>query len=130
MLDVHALKRPVKTASVWQVRQPLYTGSKARWRHYQQHLEPLIAVANRAISSESIEMVTLPERAGPGFGSIRNDTVADPDPLVAVVAVIQLESLLAVHAQPAVVTTPPIAVPPSLGNDRGATVTTNAHGPA
>jgi len=61
VLDFHALKRPVKTASVWQVRQPLYTGSKARWRHYEQHLEGLTAVADPVVSSESLERVTLPE---------------------------------------------------------------------
>jgi len=44
--------------------------------------------------------------------------------------VIQLESLLAVHAQPGVVTTAPIAVPPSLGNDRGVTVTANTQAAA
>ncbi len=34
--------QPVTTLSRWQVRQPLYTGSVGRWRHYQDHLEPLI----------------------------------------------------------------------------------------
>ncbi|MDJ0890228.1 MAG: tetratricopeptide repeat protein [Gammaproteobacteria bacterium] len=34
-------KRVVHTASMWQVRQPIYTGSVARWRHYEAHLDPL-----------------------------------------------------------------------------------------
>jgi tetratricopeptide (TPR) repeat protein len=61
VLDFYALERPVKTASAWQVRQPLYTNSIARWRHYQQHLGPLVSGANRTIPFDPIEMVTLPE---------------------------------------------------------------------
>ncbi|MBA3511929.1 tetratricopeptide repeat-containing sulfotransferase family protein [Sphingomonas sp.] len=41
-LDFHSGDRVVKTASVWQVRQPLYTRSSGRWRNYQRHLRPLI----------------------------------------------------------------------------------------
>ncbi len=31
----------VKTASIWQVRQPVYTSSVERWRRYEKHLLPL-----------------------------------------------------------------------------------------
>ncbi len=31
----------VQTASKWQVRQPVYTSSLARWQHYEAHLGPL-----------------------------------------------------------------------------------------
>jgi Sulfotransferase family len=41
-LDFHRTQRPVFTASAWQVRQPLYTRSVGRWRHYGQHLAPLL----------------------------------------------------------------------------------------
>ncbi len=34
-------KRAVDTASLWQVRQPMYTRSVERWRHYESHLGPL-----------------------------------------------------------------------------------------
>jgi cytochrome c-type biogenesis protein CcmH/NrfG len=34
-------ERAVKTASDWQVRQPLYATSVGRWRNYQRHLGPL-----------------------------------------------------------------------------------------
>jgi tetratricopeptide (TPR) repeat protein len=61
VLDFDALERPIKTASVWQVRQPLYASSKGRWQRYAQHLQPLIAATNRKISWKPIEMVTLPE---------------------------------------------------------------------
>jgi len=33
--------RTVRTASFWQVRQPLYKTSKERWRKYEKHLGPL-----------------------------------------------------------------------------------------
>jgi len=34
--------RPVTTASVEQVRRPIYKTSVARWKHYEKHLGPLI----------------------------------------------------------------------------------------
>ena len=37
-LKFYDTDRPVSTASFNQVRQPLYQTSKARWRHYAQHL--------------------------------------------------------------------------------------------
>lgn len=40
-LDFHTLKNVVKTASVWQVRQPLYQKSSGRWRNYETRLESL-----------------------------------------------------------------------------------------
>ena len=40
-LDFHENQRPVRTASQWQVRQPLFTSSVGRWRNYEKHLGPL-----------------------------------------------------------------------------------------
>jgi tetratricopeptide (TPR) repeat protein len=40
-LAFHEGKRPVRTASVAQVRQPIYTRSVARWKHYEKPLETL-----------------------------------------------------------------------------------------
>ena len=40
-LEFHKTDRAVRTASVWQVRQPLYGSSVGRWRHYADHLEEL-----------------------------------------------------------------------------------------
>jgi|CXWL01.1.fsa_nt_gi Tfp pilus assembly protein PilF len=37
-LAFHRRANPVKTASVWQVREPLYTTSSGRWKHYAHHL--------------------------------------------------------------------------------------------
>jgi tetratricopeptide (TPR) repeat protein len=40
-LEFHKTDRDVRTASVWQVRQPIYASSKARWKRYEKHLKPL-----------------------------------------------------------------------------------------
>jgi hypothetical protein len=40
-LEFHKTDRPVLTKSVWQVRQPVYTRSASRWRHYESHLGPM-----------------------------------------------------------------------------------------
>lgn len=40
-LAPHKLERTVKTASQWQVRQPIYKTSVQRWKHYEKHLGPL-----------------------------------------------------------------------------------------
>ena len=40
-LEFHRTQRPIRTASVTQVRQPIYTRSVGRWRNYERHLEPL-----------------------------------------------------------------------------------------
>lgn len=42
-LAFHEHERQVRTASFWQVRQPLYASSVGRWRHYEKHLAPLKA---------------------------------------------------------------------------------------
>lgn len=42
-LDFHTTKRKVRTASITQVRQPIYTSSVERWRRYGNSLEPLLA---------------------------------------------------------------------------------------
>ncbi|MGF7161699.1 tetratricopeptide (TPR) repeat protein [Rhodoligotrophos appendicifer] len=40
-LAFHESNRPVKTASVSQVRKPIYSTSVERWRRYEGHLDPL-----------------------------------------------------------------------------------------
>jgi hypothetical protein len=42
-LAFHEGRRPVRTASVSQVRQPIYTRSVARWKHYEPALATLFA---------------------------------------------------------------------------------------
>ncbi len=41
-LNFHKSKKSVHTASVSQIRQPLYTSSSDRWRNYEKHITPLI----------------------------------------------------------------------------------------
>ena len=41
-LSFHKSSRPTLTASVEQVRRPIYKSSVQRWRHYEKHLAPLI----------------------------------------------------------------------------------------
>jgi len=40
--EFHTLERAVRTASVAQVRQKIYTSSKQKWRHYETELAPFI----------------------------------------------------------------------------------------
>lgn len=40
-LKPHEVQRTVLTASVWQVRQPVYKRSAGRWKNYETHLKPL-----------------------------------------------------------------------------------------
>jgi hypothetical protein len=42
-LAFHETAHAVKTASVWQVREPLYQRSSGRWRNYAAQLAPLRA---------------------------------------------------------------------------------------
>ncbi|GAB2523403.1 sulfotransferase family protein [Lysobacter humi (ex Lee et al. 2017)] len=41
-LSFHELGNTVKTASYWQVRQPLNTSASGRWKRYERHLAPLV----------------------------------------------------------------------------------------
>lgn len=41
LFHFHRTRAPIKTASVWQVRQPLHTGSSGRWRNYSKPLKKL-----------------------------------------------------------------------------------------
>ncbi|MEO8455922.1 MAG: sulfotransferase [Sphingomicrobium sp.] len=41
VLDFHSGRSAVKTASVWQVRQPLHARSSGRWRNYERQLSGL-----------------------------------------------------------------------------------------
>jgi Flp pilus assembly protein TadD len=43
-LEFHKTERPVLTASTWQVRQPMYARSLQRWRNYEEHIGPLLAL--------------------------------------------------------------------------------------
>ena len=47
-LRFHETERRVRTASHWQVRQPLYRASLARWRRFERQLAPLRAALGYA----------------------------------------------------------------------------------
>lgn len=64
VLAFQSLERAVKTASVWQVRQPVYTTSKAKWKRYAAHLQPLESAL--AAVPEMPEPLEVPERV-PGL---------------------------------------------------------------
>ena len=44
-------ERAVKTASSEQVRKPIYSSAKHRWRHYEKHLGPMIEVLEPILQS-------------------------------------------------------------------------------
>jgi len=46
-LAFHQTERTVYTASLAQVRRPLYNSSVGRWKHYRNHLRPLIAALEK-----------------------------------------------------------------------------------
>jgi hypothetical protein len=46
-LEFHRTRRVVRTASVSQVRQPVYTRSVGRWKNYEAHLADLFAALPR-----------------------------------------------------------------------------------
>jgi tetratricopeptide (TPR) repeat protein len=43
-LSYHQNEQTIRTASVWQVRQKIYTTSVERWRHYEPYIKPLMAL--------------------------------------------------------------------------------------
>ena len=47
-LEFHRTERSVVTASKWQVRQRINARSIERWRHYEQHLGPLLSLLTDA----------------------------------------------------------------------------------
>jgi tetratricopeptide (TPR) repeat protein len=46
-LAFHKNERNIRTASVTQVRQPVYKTSMERWRHYEKHLGPLLNILRK-----------------------------------------------------------------------------------
>jgi len=50
-------KRPVRTASVMQVREPIFATSVGRWRQYESWLRPLIESAPFWISEKTFKSV-------------------------------------------------------------------------
>lgn len=51
-LDFHRGERVVRTASLAQVRRPIYRSSLGRWRHYEKHLGPLFETLGPAMPQQ------------------------------------------------------------------------------
>ncbi|HKI61412.1 MAG TPA: sulfotransferase [Mariprofundaceae bacterium] len=51
-LDFHKADNVVRTASLTQVRRPVYRGSLAAWKRYEKHLQPLIRILGPEYSTE------------------------------------------------------------------------------
>lgn len=56
-LEFHQSKRTVHTASLWQVRQPIYTSSLAKWKPYAKHLRPLIEALGDVLTEQDYEEI-------------------------------------------------------------------------
>lgn len=52
-LQFHKTERDIRTASIAQARSPIYTGSRQRWRHYEQYLRPLIEMLSAELAVET-----------------------------------------------------------------------------
>ena len=52
VLDFHKTAAPVRTASVWQVREPLYRRSSGRWRRYERRLDGVRAALGMDIRAD------------------------------------------------------------------------------
>ncbi|MCG8548829.1 MAG: sulfotransferase, partial [Desulfobacterales bacterium] len=61
VMDFTRLERPVKTASLKQVRRPLYTGAATRWQHYRQGLAPMFRALEEGLSAGNPDLAPLPD---------------------------------------------------------------------
>lgn len=58
-LDFYKTKRGVSTASVWQVRQPIYKTAVQRWVPYAKHLQPLILALGDLLEDDYAQLESL-----------------------------------------------------------------------
>jgi hypothetical protein len=62
-LNFYNIDRPVMTASVTQVRKPIYTTSTNRWRKYEKYLEPLLEELGDIVPEYESEIAHLTARS-------------------------------------------------------------------
>jgi tetratricopeptide (TPR) repeat protein len=71
MLQFHRQERVVKTASFWQVRQPIYRSSKMRWKNYAPHLAELAVDLAEYLQDDREDLkahgIELPAGSGAGW---------------------------------------------------------------
>jgi len=53
--DFHGNKRSIRTASLMQVRKPLFKSSIGGWRHYAKHLKPLADALGRDVPAKGAQ---------------------------------------------------------------------------
>ena len=58
-LDFYKKKNVVRTASVWQVRQPIYTSSRRRWKNYAAHVGELAGSLSDFLQEDREELAAL-----------------------------------------------------------------------
>jgi hypothetical protein len=58
-LDFHDTQRIVRTASLMQVRKPLYRSSIGGWRRYAKHLRPLAEALGQDVPEKLAGAITL-----------------------------------------------------------------------
>ena len=58
-LDHTRSKKTVSTASQWQVRQPVYTSSVAKWKNYENELQPMIKAMGSCVAEYEAELAEL-----------------------------------------------------------------------
>ncbi|MGH8282854.1 MAG: sulfotransferase family protein, partial [Gammaproteobacteria bacterium] len=59
-LRFYEISRPVRTASLAQVRQPIYASSVGRWKRYEKYLDPL----RQALAGKQTSLETDAQRGG------------------------------------------------------------------
>ncbi|HVC63556.1 MAG TPA: sulfotransferase [Acetobacteraceae bacterium] len=77
-LDFHVTERQVMTASLWQVRQPLFASSVGRWRHYAAHIGPLIARLEEGLPPAEAVPAGVPDSATASRGNTAPPVWARP----------------------------------------------------
>ncbi|WP_316197671.1 sulfotransferase [Bradyrhizobium sp. SZCCHNS2002] len=75
----HQTERPVNTASLVQVRQPLFTGSVGRWRLYGDRLKPLFDTLGPSIAPTDTAAVTQEEATRPAPSNVVAPVIAEPN---------------------------------------------------
>ena len=78
-LEFHRTQRRVKTASLGQVRQPIYSRSVGRWRNYESELDDLFQAIPTARCSARAMAPGHRRRDGDRAGDARRRTVAPGD---------------------------------------------------
>lgn len=75
-LEFYKNDRLVKTASVAQVRKPIYKSSVARWKHFAKHLRPLHEIVKDYRPAGAEPFSALPTQPTPTADALHNEGIA------------------------------------------------------